>query len=102
MRKYLLAFALLVAASSSADAAWTTATWYARGLKHPLALTAAHRTLPKGARVRVTYQGRSVVVRINDRGPYGWKGRDLDLSLGAARILGFVKMGVARVRYERI
>ncbi|HWX83939.1 MAG TPA: septal ring lytic transglycosylase RlpA family protein [Xanthobacteraceae bacterium] len=55
----------------------------------PNAMTAAHRTLPFGTLVRVTYQGRSVVVRINDRGPFVKKGgrftRDIDLSQGAAR-----------------
>jgi rare lipoprotein A len=55
----------------------------------PNAMTAAHRTLPFGTLVRVTYRGRSVVVRINDRGPFVKKGgrftRDIDLSQGAAR-----------------
>jgi rare lipoprotein A len=50
-------------------------------------MTAAHRTLPFGTFVRVTLGERSVVVKINDRGP--WKrGRDIDLGLGAARRLG--------------
>ena len=65
----------------------------------PSALTAAHRTLPFGTLVRVTYQGRSVVVRINDRGPFV-KGRDLDLSEGAARRIGLP--GVGRVTIEVI
>ena len=47
-------------------------------------LTAAHRTLPMGTRLRLTYAGRSVVVRINDRGPAVWTGRSLDVSRGAA------------------
>lgn len=51
------------------------------------ALTAAHRTLPFGTRVRVSYRGRSVVVRINDRGPFV-RGRSIDLSRGAARSIG--------------
>jgi rare lipoprotein A len=55
----------------------------------PNAMTAAHRTLPFGTLLRVTYQGRSVVVRINDRGPFVRKGgrftRDIDLSQGAAQ-----------------
>ena len=58
----------------------------------PNAMTAAHRTLPFGTLVRVTYQGRSVVVRINDRGPYV-RGRDIDLSQGAARRIGIPGVG---------
>lgn len=64
-------------------------------------LTAAHRTLPFGTRVRVTdvKTGRSVVVRINDRGPFT-RGRVLDLCTRAARVLGMIDRGVARVRAE--
>ena len=56
---------------------------------NPSALTAAHRSRPFGSRVTVTSHsnGRSVTVRINDRGPYV-KGRCIDLSTGAARVLG--------------
>lgn len=63
------------------------------------AMTAAHRTLPFGTRVRVTHGKRSVIVRINDRGPWV-KGRVIDLSKAAARRLGI--KGVARVRIEVI
>jgi rare lipoprotein A len=65
------------------------------------ALTAAHRTLPFGTRVKVTSldNGRSVVVRINDRGPY-IKGRVIDLSKAAARELRFLDRGTTRVRLE--
>src|SRR5580700_4071159 len=70
----------------------------------PNAMTAAHRTLPFGTLVRVTYQGRSVVVRINDRGPFVQKGghftRDIDLSEGAARRIGLP--GVGQVTIEVI
>lgn len=64
-------------------------------------MTAAHRTLPFGTRLRVTYlaTGRSVVVTINDRGPF-WPHRILDLSLGAARRLGLYDHGLGQVRYE--
>ncbi|WP_460201401.1 septal ring lytic transglycosylase RlpA family protein [Scytonema sp. NUACC21] len=68
---------------------------------NPEGLTAAHRSLPFGTRVRVTNtrNGRSVVVRINDRGPF-IRGRIIDLSAGAARILGLMRTGVAPVRVE--
>ena len=64
----------------------------------PQLLTAAHRTLPLGALVRVTNleNGKSIVVRVNDRGPYA-KHRLIDLSLAAASALGFVQQGHARV-----
>ena len=67
----------------------------------PKDLTAAHRTLPFGTRVRVTNlaNGRRVVVRINDRGPFK-KGRVLDVSPAAARKLGFASQGLARVRLD--
>ena len=62
-------------------------------------MTAAHRSLPFGTRVRVTNldNGREAVVRINDRGPFR-RGRVIDVSLAAARKLGFVGRGIARVR----
>jgi len=66
-------------------------------------LTAAHRTLPFNARVRVVElaTGRSVVVRINDRGPY-FADRIIDLSAAAARQIGIKDGGVARVRIELV
>ena len=66
------------------------------------AMTAAHRSLPFGTRVRVTNQhnGRSVVVRINDRGPYGGHGRIIDLSEAAARELHMIDAGVVPVTLE--
>ena len=67
----------------------------------PRDMTAAHRTLPFGTRIRVTNlaNGRRVVLRVNDRGPYR-KGRILDVSHAAARKLGFSGKGVARVRID--
>ncbi|HTW70496.1 MAG TPA: septal ring lytic transglycosylase RlpA family protein [Acetobacteraceae bacterium] len=67
----------------------------------PAALTAAHRSLPFGTRVRVTdlSTGRSVVVRITDRGPTA-RNRIIDLSAAAARALDMRHDGVARVRVE--
>jgi rare lipoprotein A len=66
-------------------------------------LTCAHPDAPFGSRLRVTDldSGRSVVVRVNDRGPFTG-GRVVDLSLAAARKLRMVERGVARVRVERL
>jgi peptidoglycan lytic transglycosylase len=63
------------------------------------AMTAAHRSLPFGTKLRVTHGGRSVVVTINDRGPF-IRGRVLDLSTGAARAIGLTGAGVGRVTAE--
>ena len=64
-------------------------------------MTAAHRTLPFGTMVRVTYQNRSVVVRISDRGPFV-AGRCLDLSRLSGRKLGILEAGVVTVSYKVI
>lgn len=66
---------------------------------NPMGFTAAHRSLPFGTKVKVTNlrTGRSVVVRINDRGPF-IRGRVIDLSLGAARAVGLTKSGVAKMQ----
>lgn len=68
----------------------------------PTGYTAAHRRLPFGTKVLVTNlsNGRSVTVRINDRGPYG-RGRIIDVSTAAARELGMIGSGTARVRVDR-
>jgi len=63
------------------------------------ALTAAHRTLPFGTKLRVSHGGRSVVVTVNDRGPFV-RGRVLDLSTAAARVVGLTGAGVGRVTAE--
>jgi rare lipoprotein A len=63
------------------------------------AMTAAHRSLPFGTKLRVTHGGQSVVVTINDRGPF-IRGRVLDLSTGAARAVGLTGAGVGRVTAE--
>jgi rare lipoprotein A len=92
----------------SEDASLGKASWYGPGFHgNPTAsgetydmneLTAAHRTLPLGTRVLVRNQdnGRSVVVRINDRGPFV-DGREIDLSYAAARQIGMVNPGLASV-----
>lgn len=65
------------------------------------ALTAAHRSLPFGTRVRVTHGGKSVVVRINDRGPF-IAGRELDLSYAAFTKLAPASRGHLNVCYSRV
>ena len=83
------------------EASWyNTGTTTANG-EHfdPSAMTAAHKTLRFGTLLRVTYQGRSVVVRINDRGPYAGN-RVLDLSQGAARVIGLEGPGHGIVTYQ--
>ncbi|MGQ9630665.1 MAG: septal ring lytic transglycosylase RlpA family protein [bacterium] len=97
--------------SREGDAYEGIASWYGPGfhgrrtangeIYDMWSMTAAHKTLPLGSEVRVTNleNGRSVVVRINDRGPYA-AGRIIDLSRAAAQALGFVDEGTARVRIE--
>ncbi|ADU52393.1 rare lipoprotein A [Thermaerobacter marianensis DSM 12885] len=101
------------AAGEEADGRWipAVASWYGPGFYgRPTAsgeiftgreMTAAHRTMPFGTVLLVTYPetGRSVQVRINDRGPFV-EGRDLDLSEAAAEALGMVSAGVVRVFYR--
>jgi len=64
------------------------------------ALTAAHKTLPFGTRLRVCFQ-RCAVVRVTDRGPY-IRGREIDLSKGAADAIGLTASGVGRVKVTRL
>jgi rare lipoprotein A len=68
---------------------------------NPQALTAAHRTLPMGSKLRVTNQsnGKTVIVRVNDRGPFTHR-RVLDLSLAAAKRIDMFRAGKARVKME--
>lgn len=107
------AFAPLPASANSAGASDTgsligsgQASYYRHGARtangerfDPNGLTAAHRSLPFGSKVRVvdTRTGRAVTVRINDRGPFVHN-RVIDLAQGAARELGMVSRGVASVR----
>ncbi len=87
------------------------ASWYGKGFHgrrtangerfNMHALTAAHRTLPLASYIRVTNQvsGKSVVVKINDRGPF-IRGRVLDLSYAAAKMIGVARAGTARVKIQ--
>jgi rare lipoprotein A len=91
----------------------TNASWYGPGFNgrrtangeifRQGGMTAASKTLPLGSLVRVTnvINGRSVTVRINDRGPYV-RGRSLDLSRGAAQRIGLTRQGVGRVKISQI
>lgn len=98
-------------AADDAGQAWEPvgagmASWYGNELAghrtasgerfDPSDLTAAHRTLPLGSKVRVTYHGESVVVRINDRGPFA-RGRVIDLSRAAAEEIGLRRAGSGKV-----
>ncbi|WP_376702612.1 septal ring lytic transglycosylase RlpA family protein [Mesorhizobium sp. ISC25] len=106
-----IAAGLMVGASSANAAAQCgRASWYALHSRtasgermNPSALTAAHRSLPFGTKLKVTNRnnGRSVVVRINDRGPF-IRGRMLDLSKGAASQLGFISSGHTAVCMARV
>jgi rare lipoprotein A len=82
--------------TGSKDASLGVASYY-----DAAGLTAAHRSLPFGTRVRVTNtaNGRSVVVRIADRGPF-IRGRSIDLSHSAAHAVGMTEAGLAKVRLE--
>lgn len=68
---------------------------------NPAGMTAAHRSLPFGTRLKLTNlgNGRAIVVRVNDRGPFV-RHRAIDVSLAAAQALGFVGRGTARLRIE--
>ena len=88
------------------------ATYYGKGFAgkrtasgeifDPREMVAAHRTLPLGTRVRVTNleNGRSIILRVIDRGPYSGRRNIIDVSEGAARRLDFIREGRIRVRVE--
>ena len=96
----------VVVSTHSGEASWYGPGFYGNRTAsgevfRPGTMTAAHRTLPFGTRVRVTnlWNGRKAVVRINDRGPFAGD-RVIDLAHGAARELGLVTSGIAQVRLE--
>ena len=104
----LVAVAILALVGGRAEARTGLASWYGSGWEgsrtasgdvfDPDAFTAAHKTLPFGTQLTVTYGGRSAQVTVNDRGPYSG-GRDLDLSRAAAEYLGLTRAGVDWVDY---
>jgi rare lipoprotein A len=94
--------------AASTDGSVGMASFYAHGSKtasgerfDPAELTAAHRTLPFGTRLRVTNAatGQSVTVRVNDRGPF-IAGRVVDVSHSAAEVLGMIDRGITKVKIE--
>jgi rare lipoprotein A len=108
IRVLSVAIGLSSIATGPCDAETGRAAFYSGGrtasgeITGPNGLTAAHRTLPFGTRVLVTnhHNGKTVVVRIVDRGPYG-RGRIIDLSRAAARELDMISAGTAIVSIER-
>ncbi|MDB5593096.1 MAG: Rare lipoprotein [Hyphomicrobiales bacterium] len=107
-----IAFTATATTGGAAQAeGWTgKASFYSHGVRTasgarflPRGLTAAHRSLPFGTKLRVTnlVNHRTVTVTVNDRGPFV-RGRILDLSAGAADVLGFRNAGVAQVHIERV
>lgn len=102
----LSASAFLPGSEAEAGSQCGKASWYSLGSRTASgermnggAMAAAHRSLPFGTRVKVENlgNGRAVVVRINDRGPFV-RGRLIDVTKAAAQQLGFVGAGVARIR----
>ncbi len=104
----LLACVLTVCSGERAEAREVLASWYGPGFKglptasgepyDPSGYTAAHKRMPFGSQLLVSYGRRSVQVTVNDRGPYVGQ-RKLDLSKGAAKDLGFKRVGVDYVDY---
>lgn len=108
MRKYVIALCAVLFMTTPALSGTGMASYYgnesgsrtASGQRfNQNGMTAAHRTLPFGTKLRVTYRGNSVIVTINDRGPF-IRGRVLDLSKGAAHAIGLAGAGVGHVHYE--
>ena len=105
----LLFGAFMAFGNDRAEADTVLASWYGPGFEgqltasgetfDPYGYTAAHKTLPLGTEITVSYAGRAVDVVVNDRGPYSG-GRDLDLSQGAAEYLGLTTAGVDYVDYQ--
>jgi rare lipoprotein A len=106
----LLTCVFLAWGGDRAEAREGLASWYGPGFKglptasgepfDPRGYTAAHKTLPLGTDLVVSYMGRSVEVTVNDRGPYAGA-RELDLSRAAARDIGLTRVGVDYVEYTR-
>jgi rare lipoprotein A len=111
MRKIVLGLmATVLLGFASAEAATGLASYYKSGKLtangeryNPSGLTAAHRKLPFGTMLKVTNlrNGKSVIVRVNDRGPFVKK-RVLDLSYGAAQVIGLHRTGIGAIKFDII
>jgi rare lipoprotein A len=114
LNKFVIGIFTLGVASALAQTTTEATEWVGKASYYALkgrtasgvrvgALTAAHRTLPFGSRVRVTNlrNNRSVVVTVNDRGPFT-RGRVIDVSVAAADSLGFRSAGVTQVKVESV
>ena len=112
VKRYIVLFAVLTSLTALAQVQSGKASFYAKkfsGRKtasgerlHHDSLTCAHRTYPFGTQLKVTNpaNGKTVIVRVTDRGPYV-KGRIIDLSVRAAKELGIISQGIAPVIVER-
>lgn len=113
LRIVMLCAVLLMSITVTAQMQTGKASFYAKNLSgrktasgerlHKDSLTCAHRSYPFGTLLRVTnvLNGRKVIVRVNDRGPFH-KGRIIDLSWGAAKELGMIAQGIASVTVEKM
>lgn len=113
MIRLLLAVLFVVATFNTAKSnninnTTVVTSWYQHGKKtasgqrfDPNGLSAAHRTLPFGTKLRLTNpnNGRSIIVTVNDRGPF-IRGTGLDVSRGAAQQLGFIRQGKTRLQMQ--
>jgi rare lipoprotein A len=90
---------LSLASVSLAHAESGLASYYAYGKAGKGEMTCAHRTRPFGTVLNVSYRGRSIQCRVNDRGPF-IRGRIVDLNIPAARALGMMGAGVVRVSVQ--
>lgn len=104
-----LSLAVFLAPQANAAQGCGTASWYALTsrtasgeMMNPAKLTAAHKTLPFGTKLKVTNpnNGKTVIVRINDRGPFT-RGRSLDLSKAAAQKIGLISRGHGKVCWSK-
>lgn len=103
--KVLIALLLMMGVAHAEVASWYGPGFHGRKTASgerfdQNAMTCAHKTLPFGTRVAVTYKGRTVVCRVNDRGPYV-RGRSIDLSKGVARALGMSGTGNVSLKVLR-
>ena len=102
---------ILAGCNATVDAAkkeTMVASWYMHGTRtangerfNPDRMTVAHKTLPFNTKLRLTHRDKSVIVRVNDRGPF-IKGRHIDISRGVARELGCLHRGICRLEVEKL